>query len=83
MSLASKLFLGGSLCLTVGTIYYVHWKMRDDRLKMKMGIVRDIQRQELRRMQKLKTLELEQESYAVEQFQNVQQASVFGETLNN
>jgi len=54
MSLASKVVLGAAITFTVSVVSYVHVKQGLDRESMKTGVVRDVQRQEMKKRQNLK-----------------------------
>ncbi|KJE95346.1 hypothetical protein CAOG_05801 [Capsaspora owczarzaki ATCC 30864] len=46
MSFAAKSFLAVSTAATVGIIYYVHSNQQSDRERLRMGIERDLERQQ-------------------------------------
>jgi len=48
MSTASKITLALTTAATIGIIYHVHESQITDRAKLRQGIERDIQRQQLR-----------------------------------
>ncbi|XP_026751074.1 protein PET117 homolog, mitochondrial [Galleria mellonella] len=54
---ASKLVLGLSCALTLGIVTYVHVKQQTDREKMHEGVVRDIERQQRRKIENLYLLQ--------------------------
>jgi len=57
MSLTSKLTLCASVTFTVSVVTYVHYKQNTDRQSMKTGVIRDVQRQEMKKIQNLKQLQ--------------------------
>lgn len=61
MSTASKLTLGLTCAVTVSIIYSVHYNQVRDRQKLHEGVIRDVARQERRRAENLKDLQLQQE----------------------
>ncbi|CRK88117.1 CLUMA_CG001902, isoform A [Clunio marinus] len=62
MSLTSKFVFGSCCAVTFGTIGYVHWKQNFDRKKLKEGVVRDVERQRVREMNKsINTYNLQQQ----------------------
>jgi len=60
-SLGSKIFLVGSCALTGGTIWMVHKSQVDDRAALRQGIVRDLERQEKKKVANLHKLQEQQE----------------------
>ncbi|XP_028163706.1 protein PET117 homolog, mitochondrial [Ostrinia furnacalis] len=60
-SQTSKLVLGLSCAVTVGIVSYVHIKQQADREKMHEGVVRDIERQQRRKIENLYILEKQKE----------------------
>jgi len=60
-SLGSKIFLAGSCALTGGTIWMVHKSQVDDRAALRQGIVRDLERQEKKKVANLHKLQEQQE----------------------
>ena len=59
-SLGSKLFLIGSIIVTGGTIYFVHFSQSEDRNRLHQGIVRDLERQQ-KKKENLQRLQDQQE----------------------
>ncbi|KAF6204062.1 hypothetical protein GE061_002402 [Apolygus lucorum] len=59
MSLASKITLTLCCATSVGIIGYVHFKQQEDREKLKGGVLRDIEQQQMKKAQNLYTLELQ------------------------
>ncbi|XP_064622908.1 protein PET117 homolog, mitochondrial-like [Lineus longissimus] len=57
MSLTSKLTLAGSVTFAVGIISYVHMKQKKDRERLREGVVKDMERQEMKKLQNLKALQ--------------------------
>ncbi|XP_061402395.1 protein PET117 homolog, mitochondrial [Musca vetustissima] len=57
MSLASKLTLAASFVVSGGIIGYVHFKQTSDREKLHEGVVRDVERQQRRKMENTYTLQ--------------------------
>jgi len=57
MSLASKIALGGSLVFTVCTVTYVNWSQFTQRGTLREGVIKDIQRQALKKSQNIKVLQ--------------------------
>ncbi|XP_065076661.1 protein PET117 homolog, mitochondrial [Ochlerotatus camptorhynchus] len=51
MSVTSKVFLLGACIGTGGIIGYVHYKQTSDRAKLHEGVIRDIQRQQQRKIE--------------------------------
>lgn len=60
-SLGSKIFLVGSCALTGGIIWMVHKSQVDDRAALRQGIVRDLERQEKKKVANLHKLQEQQE----------------------
>jgi len=56
-SYTSKLFLLASFAATGGIIYFVHKSQSDDRAALHQGIVRDLERQHMRKIENLKRLQ--------------------------
>ncbi|XP_073822368.1 protein PET117 homolog, mitochondrial [Musca autumnalis] len=57
MSLASKATLVASFIVSGGIIGYVHFKQTSDREKLHEGVVRDVERQQRRKMENTYTLQ--------------------------
>ncbi|CAG9138525.1 unnamed protein product [Plutella xylostella] len=53
----SKLVLGLSCSITLGIVSYVHIKQKADRDKMHEGVIKDIERQQRRKIENLYMLE--------------------------
>ncbi|XP_037957287.1 protein PET117 homolog, mitochondrial [Teleopsis dalmanni] len=51
MSFASKITLGAALTTTTAIIGYVHYKQTTDRDKLHEGVIRDIERQQRRKLE--------------------------------
>ncbi|XP_028040722.1 protein PET117 homolog, mitochondrial [Bombyx mandarina] len=60
-SSSSKLVLGLSCSITIGIVSYVHLKQQADREKMHEGVVRDMERQQKRKIENLYLLEKQNE----------------------
>jgi len=60
-SFGSKLFLLASFAASGGIVYFVHKSQRDDRAALHQGIVRDLDRQQQKKIQNLKRLQDQQE----------------------
>lgn len=60
-SLGSKLFLVGSIVATGGIIYFVHLSQVEDRSRLHQGIVRDLERQQKKKIENLQRLNDQQE----------------------
>lgn len=61
MSLASRITLGASCVLTVGIVTYVHMKQNIDREKLHEGVIRDVERQQRRKIENIYTLQQQAE----------------------
>ncbi|XP_065338234.1 protein PET117 homolog, mitochondrial [Cloeon dipterum] len=57
MSATAKLTLALSIAVTGGTMFYVHYKQSYDRDKLHEGVLRDIERQQRRKVENLYTLQ--------------------------
>ncbi len=57
MSLTSKLTLLASAGFTATIVYYVHAKQITDRQSMREGVIKDFERQEMKKIQNLKALQ--------------------------
>lgn len=57
----SKLVLALSCSVTVGIVAYVHIKQQTDREKMHEGVVKDVERQQRRKIENLYILEKQNE----------------------
>ncbi|XP_053602194.1 protein PET117 homolog, mitochondrial [Plodia interpunctella] len=57
----SKLVLGLSCAVTLGIVAYVHVKQQTDRHKMHEGVLKDIERQQRRKIENLYMLEKQNE----------------------
>lgn len=57
MSLASKVTFSLCCLASVGIITYVHLKQQIDRERMKQGVIRDVQQQQMRKLQNVFALE--------------------------
>lgn len=57
MSLASKITFTLCTASSLGIIYYVHWKQQYDRDKMREGVIRDIEQQQMKKTQNLYFIE--------------------------
>ncbi len=57
MSLTSKLTLLAASGFTATIVYYVHAKQIEDRQNMREGVIKDAQRQEMKKRQNLKALQ--------------------------
>uniref|UniRef100_A0A1L8DZZ6 Protein pet117 log mitochondrial n=1 Tax=Nyssomyia neivai TaxID=330878 RepID=A0A1L8DZZ6_9DIPT len=51
MSMLAKTTLGLSCAVSLGIIGYVHYKQKDDRAKLHEGVLRDIERQQMRKLE--------------------------------
>uniref|UniRef100_A0A1L8E0T0 Putative pet assembly of cytochrome c oxidase n=1 Tax=Nyssomyia neivai TaxID=330878 RepID=A0A1L8E0T0_9DIPT len=51
MSLLAKTTLGLSCAVSLGIIGYVHYQQKDDRAKLHEGVLRDIERQQMRKLE--------------------------------
>uniref|UniRef100_A0A0K8TQU4 Protein pet117 log mitochondrial n=1 Tax=Tabanus bromius TaxID=304241 RepID=A0A0K8TQU4_TABBR len=51
MSLASKITLATSCAISFSIIGYVHYKQIEDRAKLHEGVIRDIERQQRRKLE--------------------------------
>ncbi|KAL0840315.1 hypothetical protein ABMA28_015584 [Loxostege sticticalis] len=60
-SQASKLVLGLSCAVSLGIVAYVHMKQQADREKMHEGVIKDIERQQRRKIENLYMLEKQKE----------------------
>jgi len=60
-SLGSKLFLAASIAITGGIVYMVHKSQVDDRAKLHQGIVKDLERQQMKKIENLKRLQDQQD----------------------
>lgn len=56
MSLASKIFLATSCGISIGIIGYVHIKQNIDRERLHEGVIRDVERQQRRKVENLALL---------------------------
>lgn len=61
MSTASKITLGLTCLGTAAVIYSVHYNQVQDRQRLHEGVLRDVARQERRRAENLKDLQVQQE----------------------
>lgn len=57
MSVPSKLVLGAAVTTSVGIISYVHYKQHLDRDRLHDGVIRDVQRQQRRKMENMYLLQ--------------------------
>ncbi|XP_076067232.1 protein PET117 homolog, mitochondrial [Oratosquilla oratoria] len=57
MSLASKVTLGLACIVSGGIVYYVHYKQNLDRENLHEGVIKDVERQQRRKMENLYTLQ--------------------------
>nr|NP_001408667.1 uncharacterizd protein LOC130141019 [Pectinophora gossypiella] len=57
----SKLVLGLSCTMTIGIVSYVHVKQKSDRDKMHEGVIKDVERQQRRKIENLYMLEKQNE----------------------
>ncbi|CAD5116051.1 DgyrCDS4985 [Dimorphilus gyrociliatus] len=57
MSLGSKVALAGSIVFTTGIITYVHNKQKQDIERLHDGVIKDAERQEMRKIANLKHLQ--------------------------
>lgn len=57
MSLASKATFALCSVTSIGIIVYVHYKQKLDRDRMREGVIRDVQQQQMRKTQNLYMLE--------------------------
>jgi len=55
-SLQSKIFFGACCVVSAGIVYFVHKSQIDDRAALKQGIVRDLERQQMKKIENLKKL---------------------------
>ncbi|RVE51156.1 hypothetical protein evm_004121 [Chilo suppressalis] len=60
-SQTSKLVLGLACAVTIGIVSYVHIKQQADRDKMHEGVIKDIERQQRRKIENLYILEKQNE----------------------
>lgn len=57
MSIAAKMTLGASFAVSASIIWYVHYKQKTDLEQLHDGVLRDIERQRMRQIQNLQTLQ--------------------------
>jgi hypothetical protein len=57
MSLTSKVTFGACLGTTLGIIVYVHYKQQFDRDNMRQGVLKDIEQQQMKKMQNIYMME--------------------------
>ena len=57
MSATAKLFLAASIVATSATVFYVHYKQNYDREQLHEGVIRDIERQQRRKVENLYILQ--------------------------
>jgi len=57
MSATAKVTFGTSLIVSAGIVIYVHYKKNADRKKMHDGVIRDVERQHMRRTQNVTLLQ--------------------------
>ncbi|KAI5632119.1 PET assembly of cytochrome c oxidase, mitochondrial domain-containing protein [Phthorimaea operculella] len=60
-STTSKLILALSCSVTAGIVGYVHWKQKSDRDRMHEGVIKDVERQQRRKIENLYVLEKQKE----------------------
>lgn len=60
-SLSSKIFFAACCVASSGIVYFVHKSQVDDRSALKQGIVRDLERQQMKKIENLKRLQDQQE----------------------
>ncbi|CAG9560528.1 unnamed protein product [Danaus chrysippus] len=60
-SITSKIVLGLSCVLTAATVTYVHVKQQVDRDKMHEGVIKDVERQQKRKIENLYLIEKQNE----------------------
>uniref|UniRef100_A0A1Q3FGR5 Protein pet117 log mitochondrial n=1 Tax=Culex tarsalis TaxID=7177 RepID=A0A1Q3FGR5_CULTA len=61
MSATSKVVFLGACAVSVGTIGYVHFRQISDRAKLHEGVIRDIQRQQQRKIENIYNLQQQNE----------------------
>ncbi|XP_076544181.1 cytochrome c oxidase assembly factor-like [Osmia lignaria lignaria] len=71
MSLASKVTFALCCATSIGIAGYVHYKQEYDRKQLHLGVERDIERQERRKVQNLYMLE--QQRHLTKQLRQVQE----------
>lgn len=59
MSLTSKAVFSMACATTVGTIFYVHYKQHTDREKLHEGVLKDIERQQMKKQENIYNLQLQ------------------------
>ncbi|XP_012284595.1 protein PET117 homolog, mitochondrial [Orussus abietinus] len=57
MSAVSTIVVGTVTCVTLITVYYVHYKQSYDRDQIHVGVIRDIERQERRKAENVRLLQ--------------------------
>lgn len=60
-STSSKLVLGLSCAISLGIVTYVHIKQQSDREKMHEGVLKDVERQQRRKIENIYMLEKQNE----------------------
>ncbi|KAI8428981.1 hypothetical protein MSG28_007574 [Choristoneura fumiferana] len=60
-SIGSKVVLGLSCAITIGIVSYVHLKQQSDREKMHEGVIKDVERQQRRKIENLYMIEKQNE----------------------
>lgn len=50
MSTTSKIALSLAISGSAGIVYFVHWSQQNDRVRLRQGVIYDIQRQERKRL---------------------------------
>lgn len=53
MSVTAKVTFGTCVMISVGIVAYVHYRQQEDRQKMHEGVIRDIERQHMRKTQNI------------------------------
>ncbi|KAL1400272.1 hypothetical protein quinque_001030 [Culex quinquefasciatus] len=61
MSATSKVVFLGACVVSLGTIGYVHYRQTSDRAKLHEGVIRDIQRQQQRKIENIYNLQQQNE----------------------
>lgn len=57
MSILARFTFGGCVIVSVGIVGYVHYRQQEERQKMHEGVVRDIERQHMRKSQNFALLQ--------------------------
>ncbi|KAH7937877.1 hypothetical protein HPB49_017156 [Dermacentor silvarum] len=57
MSTMAKVCLAGSVAVSLGIVFYVHYKQEVDRLQLHEGVIKDLERQRMRQIENLTILQ--------------------------